>query len=1442
MNETISGILYIGSGITPDITLSNLSGINNVFNSNHKNIDFQILGTGNSQIFFDASTGRLGIGTGLPDAVLHVVAPCAKDGLIIESVTNCPTGVTLLLIHNPQTTPQSGSYPAIINLAGRDTNYNEIPYAQVLSKILDPTTGSTSGQIIFTVDETGVNKSVFSATTHNIVLGANNNPSGFEYIIVGASSDIDGDSLVNIGSYNSGISNSGLIIGNKNYISGEKIYALVNLSSIRGNNSLSMGENILISGNSNIYFGKDTSITGLNNILIGSTNTGLVNYLVSLSQNASHSGNSGISLGSYITNNGHNNIYIGNNVNILGNTNSIVGSDAIIEGNSNLIYGNKDTAIGSSLICIGSNQNINTVSSGLFLGNNISAQNITRSIVIGLANVTNSGLQESILLGINNKLSSGVPNKILLIGQSNITKDIDGSLVLGNFNNASGTVTNNIIVGNTNNAPPVSNNNILIGVLNNQTGVYVDSIGSISGTPYRTSGTINNSIAVGIHNVMLSGNANISVGNKNTISGSINSVVGSYNKIYNAINTYSVGNSNLLIGEKLSAIGSQIAMVGAESVAMNTANKKMDVFGSGNIAIGFNQLVPSGIAIGTSNAINGVNNIVYGRNNTLGVSANSCIIPEPGSYVTIPTAGVTSKYIPGDQILVLLQNPPETGNTFVRTLLDVTENALDNTTTLSLTAPILYGSGNGFFVTNTAFDDDKVASTSVSGLVMPFRKLGGEGGPETNPMYGFGNIVVGSNNRYIYTSGIVIGYNNNISGINNIAIGYGLSGTTDYTMHLGTNNRNKMILNDDHVVINSGGYQESVIVRSSLDNKTIINAQLLSNRVGINTNDPSSDLAVSGLLTADTFRLGLSAPNTYVLTTDSDGYGTWQLPVKITGDNSTLLYKVNDKLASGVNDIIYTPSTKQLNFNFGGNNGFYITSSGLYINDEASSYGVRIRGSGGVDFAPVLFNTNLARNRIDFFNISGNSGIMNNFNISSGVILPTNLTGTFLYVNRSGNLVNYVSRPHSVIFANDSSWATGNTSIRWINPQQTLALGATGNVQYDLLTANSIDTFYNIILSSTNELDTVFNNRGLGNAFSVIRSGSATSRFGFHISPTGSVAINTTLSDAGTKNTNGTALYVNGKSWLRSLKLGDGSAVSGYYLRTDAEGNIRFSTIDLNTQFSGIYPMGITYTNQGVDGSFRVDIGMRNTKLDGTNLGADDDGTIVAWRGDAWIDAKGFRTLQNLTNNDLRTLPGIQFGYKSLVSQTRQNHVFAGGSFKDTDDRYVGSSQYGQYYLRTRTTDGRQVQPLVTNWTKNSVVTTETINNCINLYPFSVSTNYEYDRVWTYKIEASVLWQNSTSGNPNLTSERFGGAYVIEGALIRTVSGIKFTKLGTENSNYYGENMPIGMGLSVQINTGDNIPRLSLVASGAQGYTAMWSATAKVNQLNHPGADSLYGN
>jgi len=86
--NVVSGTLNIGSGNIYDIILSDTSGSSTVFNQNHKDIDFVVSGVDN-YLYYDASTGRLGIGDKYPDAALHVIAPCANDGLKIRHNKLC---------------------------------------------------------------------------------------------------------------------------------------------------------------------------------------------------------------------------------------------------------------------------------------------------------------------------------------------------------------------------------------------------------------------------------------------------------------------------------------------------------------------------------------------------------------------------------------------------------------------------------------------------------------------------------------------------------------------------------------------------------------------------------------------------------------------------------------------------------------------------------------------------------------------------------------------------------------------------------------------------------------------------------------------------------------------------------------------------------------------------------------------------------------------------------------------------------------------------------------------------------------------------------------------------------------------------------------------------------------------------------------------------------
>jgi hypothetical protein len=217
------------------------------------------------------------------------------------------------------------------------------------------------------------------------------------------------------------------------------------------------------------------------------------------------------------------------------------------------------------------------------------------------------------------------------------------------------------------------------------------------------------------------------------------------------------------------------------------------------------------------------------------------------------------------------------------------------------------------------------------------------------------------------------------------------------------------------------------------------------------------------------------------------------------------------------------------------------------------------------------------------------------------------------------------------------------------------------------------------------------------------------------------------------------------------------------------------------------------------------------------------------------------------TVNSPKTMKGIEFGYRPKINYTYHSHAFAGGSFVDTgtySDYYTGSTQYVQYYLRCRTPfEGANAAALTTDFNKNAG-TSESQFNTISLR----NTNENiYDNVWNYKIIVSVLWQDGVSvSEPHpQNSNRSAAAMTIEGAIFRSADGIIFTKLGNEIVNVYQSGaaagvpgLPPGMGIGTRLET--DPPRLSIVATGVTGKTAMWSATAQVHQLNHP-TFPLYG-
>lgn len=1481
--NVVSGSLNIGSGISYDIILSDVSGSSTVFNQNNKNIDFAISGT-NSFLYYDASTGRLGIGDKNPDASLHIIAPCANDGLKIEGTTNCPTGVRLLLLHNPGISPETGSFPSTIDLAGHNSNSETIYYAQIRSRILDPLSQASSGEIIFNVDHTGTPTTVFRSNTSNTVLGGLNNISGANYNVFGANNNLSGILYVDLGSYNSGSITSGLLLGNDIDVRGSKLICVSNTAGISGTNIILFGNNTFVSGNNNISIANDSTVSGTNNILLGNQvvlyrNT---NNILGLFNNANISGVSGIGFGSDVNSTGNNNLFLGNSNSILGSDNSIIGSYIEITGSNNLLYGGDSSVSGSSIVSIGNSNNPIGVNSGLFVGNNIDLADSNKAVVMGLGNSIVNQLSDSVLIGISNDTSAGAASQLVMIGQNNTSSEVTNSLVLGNKNNLSGTVKNNIVIGPDNYSALTSNNNIVIGALNNNSGLVISSNGTVTGTSARAGGTINNSLIFGINNIGYNAVNDTIIGNKNQISGNNVNSIGSFNNIKGVNGVQNIGNSNFILGDNINVFGSKTTAIGSSSIINNPAKRPVYSFGSGNILFGDNEIVVSGICIGDNNELLGPNNIVYGKNNKMGRARHPFTINEG---VVVVVGDARSSYNDGENILVLAMNPANTGNVFIRLIDEVVYDNVNGVTNITITEPIV-ADGLSYGIQNT-FDGTISQTSSVSGWILPFQSGNDPTDLILEPLLGNSNILIGNNNTYVNNSGIVLGQNTRINGVQNVVIGHNISGTYNNSVQIGSNNSNKVYIDDNSIIFNTGRIQNNVIFYSRSGVGTTFIADLASNRIGINNSAPRSTIDISGALTTSSLRVGLSSTAGYSLISDNLGNATWQFPVNLSGSNSGILYKINDKVGSGISELLFNNTSKHLVYlkpeTAGGANledAFALTPSGLYINDAAddeSVYNVCIRGSGiglmdgqqDFNLRVNLLKTLPEKNAVQVYNITGVSGHFYRHTITDSVFLPRTLTGTLLSVSSVDGLLSSPIMPrNTVLFSNRSSFASGNNDIKFFSQDKSLTIGTTGTLSEEQTTnfQGANDNFSNIILCSTTNFGTVINNAGNRMPFSVIDHNRAavTDRLGMHYWTSGGVlglGVNpdsTSQATAGSSPTkwythSNVKLFVNGKIKTNSLQITPNGSPPGNaverYLRADDDGNITMSAISLNTQFSGQWP---TYVNASL--TSRIDFGISTTARNSTiNYTSAQNGFILSYDGSKWVNnSRGIRIYQpdSETTND-NTVPGLIFGPGGKKNSCNNSHVFAGTPFINNDSRYIGSNQMSKFYLKGRTIGNTDAE-LLSDFNKG-LSATASDNNAISIqYLYDPGSDPTEDwngiSVWLYKANfCGLVAPVNVSTAIEETNNFKGVAGTIEGAFLfrRTPSSNErvITPLGAPTVNYYNSSSiswaedPIyvtGIGI-------DNVQRLAVKTRGLPNHNILWNTTVDIQQLNHPSGITLGG-
>ena len=407
-----SNLILGGSSIASgNIILPAFSGQNIVLNNKAYNADFQVKGTGTvNQLYFDASTGRLGVNTNTPSSVLHLVGRCANETLRLETSSECASGTQLTLYHNSTSGSEVGDYPAIINLAGRNSNAQQVNYAQIKSRILGTTINNTSGELLFNVDLSGVSTNILAVHPTKINIGLASQTNDNNNVIIG-------NRVINSG-YNN------FIGGNNNNLSGTTSNTNIlvgNSNSLQGSGNLVAGHSSTVSGNQISVIGSDT-VYGSNILLIGNNSSVSGTGIIDVGHSTYISGN-------YISNIGQNNIFIGSSGNIIGlnnsgkdlttiigsqsnvsgvyscsigNTNNINGRDTIYIGNSGLVNGNSSVVIGNNDTILGN--------SGIIIGHNLSSSG--NGIVLGINNpsiVLNSG---------DIVVNSGLINNISIYGAS----------------------------------------------------------------------------------------------------------------------------------------------------------------------------------------------------------------------------------------------------------------------------------------------------------------------------------------------------------------------------------------------------------------------------------------------------------------------------------------------------------------------------------------------------------------------------------------------------------------------------------------------------------------------------------------------------------------------------------------------------------------------------------------------------------------------------------------------------------------------------------------------------------------------------------------------------------------------------------------------------------------------------------------------------------------
>jgi hypothetical protein len=441
-------LLLVGGATSgnANIILPADSGHTTIFNKQAFNNDFQVKGTGNNQLYFDASSGKFGINTQTPTTILHIVGKCANDTMKLESSTNCATGVALTLYHNPLSGSEVGDFPATINFAGRDSNGQQINYGRVRSRILGTLINQTSGELVLSVDYLGAEKNIITVSPVRTTLGVNSNTSELHNISIGnfivnsGSNNIVVGQSANISDVNSTnniiLSNSGSFKGNNSFIagsntpsSGTNIYVLGSNTRATGINLFNIGSDNTLNGSNIINCGYSNNTSGASVFALGKNNT-VTNAISGIAIGFNNTVQSGISFGSDITaigynitcgsliiSSGVNNTVFGIYTDVIGLNNTAVGSGHYIFGTGNIVFGENVATTGTNNIIIGNNLDI-IDSNSVVIGID------DPSIVINSGNIAiNSGLSPVNISIYGSSAQSGLFLRNNKVGINNLPSD-----------------------------------------------------------------------------------------------------------------------------------------------------------------------------------------------------------------------------------------------------------------------------------------------------------------------------------------------------------------------------------------------------------------------------------------------------------------------------------------------------------------------------------------------------------------------------------------------------------------------------------------------------------------------------------------------------------------------------------------------------------------------------------------------------------------------------------------------------------------------------------------------------------------------------------------------------------------------------------------------------------------------------------------------------------